>query len=210
MKKQLVLDFDGVLYDSLSAGRKAVNESITVFGIPAFPDDDSFRAIYSQNYNDFLRSYNLSDDDIRVHNKLFEIAFNRYTQEARLYDEVPELLDALSEDFHMRIVSSNMEHIINRVLDQAGIDCFEEIMGFETSPSKVDKLEVICEECNQKPGDILFVTDSVGDIIESQEAGVPVIAVTWGFQSKKDLQKADPDYIVDSFEELIQLFAELY
>ena len=40
------------------------------------------------------------------------------------------------------------------------------------------------------------------DVETAKNAGIPCIIVTWGFRDREDLVKLNPDYIVDTAEEL--------
>lgn len=56
-------------------------------------------------------------------------------------------------------------------------------------------------------GDVYFVTDTAGDVIEGNRAEVKTIAVTWGFHDRERLEKAKPDIIVNTPEELLNYFS---
>ena len=43
----------------------------------------------------------------------------------------------------------------------------------------------------------VFVGDGETDIETAKNAGLPVVAVTWGFRDRAVLEKLDPDIIVD-------------
>ena len=44
----------------------------------------------------------------------------------------------------------------------------------------VDKFNLIAEKYGVENKDMIFITDTLGDIREAEIAGVPTIAVTWG------------------------------
>ena len=52
-----------------------------------------------------------------------------------------------------------------------------------------------------------MIGDSVSDIRYAKRAGVQSIAVTWGWQSRDRLVKEDPDFIVNSVQELAILLS---
>jgi phosphoglycolate phosphatase len=55
-------------------------------------------------------------------------------------------------------------------------------------------------ESRQLPSskDIVMIGDTVFDIEGGKENGLSSIAVTYGFGKKEDLEKARPDYLVES------------
>lgn len=56
--------------------------------------------------------------------------------------------------------------------------------------------------------EVLYVGDSLVDIATARNAGVDVVAVTWGFQKKDELQAARPDYLVDSTNEILRIIQQ--
>ena len=77
----------------------------------------------------------------------------------------------------------------------------------EEEKSKVKKIERIKEE---NPNALFYyIGDTSGDIKEGQKAGVTTVAVTWGFHEKENLEKENPDHIVDTPIELVKLFKSM-
>jgi phosphoglycolate phosphatase-like HAD superfamily hydrolase len=59
------------------------------------------------------------------------------------------------------------------------------------------------EKCNVKiKNKVLKVGDTVVDIFEGKNAGVLTAAVLTGTQKKSDLEKFEPDYIIDSIKDI--------
>ena len=52
----------------------------------------------------------------------------------------------------------------------------------------------------------IYVGDETRDVEAARKAGVQIIAVGWGLNSRASLLLQNPDFIVDSPEELTQLF----
>jgi phosphoglycolate phosphatase-like HAD superfamily hydrolase len=49
----------------------------------------------------------------------------------------------------------------------------------------------------------LFITDTVGDIIEAEKCAIRSVAVTWGYHDTTNLTKAKPAAIVNDTTELL-------
>ena len=76
-----------------------------------------------------------------------------------------------------------------------------------------DKAKKILGACNYfgvDPGLARMIGDTVSDIRYAKRAGVQSIAVTWGWQSRDRLVKEDPDFIVNSVQELADLIESEY
>ena len=55
---------------------------------------------------------------------------------------------------------------------------------------------------------MLYIGDELRDVKASQKAGVPIAAVTWGFNSKESLAACSPDYLFDSPADFLRLLSE--
>jgi phosphoglycolate phosphatase-like HAD superfamily hydrolase len=54
---------------------------------------------------------------------------------------------------------------------------------------------------------VFMVGDSLSDIRAAKEAGIQSVAVAWGHQSLSRLMNGEPDHVVHSPQELLELFA---
>jgi phosphoglycolate phosphatase len=50
-----------------------------------------------------------------------------------------------------------------------------------------------------------YIGDTAGDIREARAAGVRTVAVTWGWHSRERLAATQPDFLVDTPEELLSI-----
>ena len=51
----------------------------------------------------------------------------------------------------------------------------------------------------------LIVGDELRDVKASQKAGIPIAAVTWGFNSRASLAASEPDYLFDTPSDFLRL-----
>jgi phosphoglycolate phosphatase-like HAD superfamily hydrolase len=59
----------------------------------------------------------------------------------------------------------------------------------------VEKYKINKNEC-------IFITDTLGDLIEAKESGVSSIAVDFGFHDKETLLKGEPYKVISSFSDI--------
>lgn len=71
--------------------------------------------------------------------------------------------------------------------------------------SKVEKIRHITERSGMQGNGTFYIGDTVGDILEAKQAGVKTVAVTWGWHTKEQLSVANPDSLIDSPEELLEI-----
>jgi phosphoglycolate phosphatase-like HAD superfamily hydrolase len=59
------------------------------------------------------------------------------------------------------------------------------------------------------PRQALMVGDTAADILAGKAAGIKTCAVTYGFGSLAELQQCQPDYLIDTFSDLVRLVGAL-
>ena len=74
-------------------------------------------------------------------------------------------------------------------------DCNER----KPSPSPILKA---CKELEAKPEETAVIGDHIYDIIAGKKAGCMTIAITTGVKTKEELEKHEPDYIINDLNEL--------
>lgn len=118
-----------------------------------------------------------------------------------------KILENLSKKYLLHIVSSVTTQLIKDFLGFNGIiNCFKEIFGRDIEISKVKKFQMLFETYNLDTKDVIFITDTVGDIEEAKEMCIEnIIAVTDGFHKKERLQKANPKYVINSIINLEEI-----
>ena len=55
------------------------------------------------------------------------------------------------------------------------------------------------------PPQALMVGDTTADILAGKAAGLKTCAVTYGFGSTEEIQHCQPDYVLDTFSDLVRL-----
>ncbi len=196
MKKAIIFDFDGVIQDtfriSYEVSKKIIGEALT---------EESFRDIFSGNV---FQDARLTRE---VGQKISEL-YNKELEFLTLDKEVKKNLEKLAKQYPLFIISSNQEKTLNTYFQNNNCThIFQEILGAETHQSKVAKFRHLFEKYQLKAEDCVFVTDTLGDILEAKEVGVKVIAVDFGFHKRDRLEKGEPFKIVSSFEEILEIIA---
>jgi phosphoglycolate phosphatase-like HAD superfamily hydrolase len=67
-------------------------------------------------------------------------------------------------------------------------------------------LHLICNELKNSEEEVIFIGDSVVDVMAGNKAKIPVIAVTTGVFPKEELENHNPRNICDSLTEILDIF----
>jgi len=107
------------------------------------------------------------------------------------------------------ILTSNSQENVKKFLKIQSLDCFDFISTVPKLSGKAKNLKAIMRTHSLESNDLIFIGDEIRDIKASKKAKVPVVGVTWGFNSEQSLKAAEPDYIVPSPRELDSLLEKL-
>ena len=115
-----------------------------------------------------------------------EIYGSNLHDKSRVYDWIPELLDKLTARGIKLSILSNKPHKLTEKVAHFYLShwSFHPVFGHRDEvprkPDPAGALE-IAKLMKVEPGRILFVGDSVNDILTAQAAGMIPVGVTWGY-----------------------------
>lgn len=127
---------------------------------------------------------------------------------ARVYDGVVPFLTALQDSgARLAVVTNKPAAFTGPLLRKMGLDhWFEVSISGDTLPVKKPdpaQLHHAIEKLGGSPDSTLMVGDSINDIQAAQRAGVPVVAVRYGYNYGGGIDEAGADIVVDSLVELL-------
>lgn len=210
MKRLIIYDLDGTLVDTGEDIAEAANHMLTELTGAALPSDEVRRCV-GQGLHDLVRRCLKTDDEALVERgtTLFGDYYGRHLLDhSRLYPQARQTLDYFRARTQA-IVTNKPQPFARDLLAGLGVaDYFLEIIapgsGFlkKPDPAAVHHLmarqRLVAEE-------VLLIGDSLIDVETGRNAGVLTVVLTHGFQDQEDLAAADPDLLVNNFEELLAL-----
>ena len=121
----------------------------------------------------------------------------------RPFPGIPELL---TRSGRLLAVHTNKPgRVARRILAGLGLlDRFALVTGGDEAPRKPDPggtLELM-RRLGARPEETVFIGDSPTDVRTARQAGVPMVAVTWGFRPRAELRAAGAVRLVDRVAEL--------
>lgn len=183
--KIIIFDFDGVFVSDFDFHKKRIEDFLSIS-----ITDEEFYDIHSGNvYKDDKHGLELGNFDAQEYFRTIHDDFVKLP----IVDGMAQVTQKAQEIGQIFIVSSGGENNIrdffveNRICENL---CT--IYGVETHPSKEKKFEKIINETGISANDIIFITDTLGDIHEANSLGIASLAVTWGFQNIDTLQQGVP------------------
>ncbi len=190
MIKTIIFDFDGVIHDTFELAyniNKQIDNSLT---------SDEYKDFFNGNiYDNKKVTKDAADRFFKLQNEEFE--------KLRINKEIKKELLKLKERFDLFIITSNMESTLKNYFENNGImHIFKEVLGIETSHLKVEKFKYLINKYHLNKDNCIFVTDTLGDILEANKVDLNTIAVDYGFHGRKRLAKGNPIKIISDFGDL--------
>jgi phosphoglycolate phosphatase-like HAD superfamily hydrolase len=135
---------------------------------------------------------------------------NKAFEHLRIEKNIKQFLKELYDKYSLFIISSNQEKALNTYFQNNNfINIFKEVLGMETDRSKIEKFKTVLEKQKLKPDECIFVTDTLGDILEANKVGIKTIAVDFGFHCRERLEKGKPFKIISDFNEVEEILKDL-
>ncbi|TFG08888.1 MAG: HAD family hydrolase [Promethearchaeota archaeon] len=225
--KAIIFDFDGTILDIMEPLRNSIEEVYSEKGINS-EMESTIHEIGSvlesvQGYpipKILLQSYEIFNyitsleklsflKKFRVALKIFS-RYQEYSKEAQLFPETKILLEFLYKNVDLYIVSHNQSKSIIEHLQKHDIEkYFKEFFGADKLPHlKPDPealMPVLGKYRGSKIKDFLIIGDMPSDIEAGKELGIHTIAIASGISKKEILLEYDPDLLVNSISELLNL-----
>ncbi len=206
--KLVIFDLDGTLLDTIDDLGAAANHVLERHGLPLHGMDE-YRLMVGRGMRNLIRMAlpdGTSEDTVSVMLSEFLEWYQEHLDIAtRPYPGVQELVSRLNRaGFRLAVASNKIQPGTERLVSKffPGIP-FVAVMGnCSAFPLKPDPALVryIMDRAGVCESDTLMVGDSGIDIETAHNAGIPVIAVSWGFRPRIELAAADS--IADTVDEL--------
>ncbi len=206
MKKVIIFDFDGVLADSFTVIYEL--NRVVAEGLGKSLSSEELRSCFETHINEGLaRLYQFGPEEKEKMVTAKALLFSKYLtpENIKLFPFAKELIVEASKIGELYIVSTAPGESIRRVLERENLaSYFKEIIGQNKLP-KVTIFKTLLQD--KKDDKIFFITDTTGDIKETQKTDIHfhIVAVTWGYHAKELLKSENPEYLVDRPEEITSI-----
>lgn len=205
-------DLDGTLIDTSGDLAAAVNYAIGTIGRPPFPTD-AIRPFVGKGAKVMLeRALDASGGyDGAMLEQTLPVLLDYYQQNLAIhsvpYPGCVAMLDALAaRGVKLAICTNKVERFTIPLMEQIGLsDRFAAIVGGDTvGISKPDPAPIHEMVARAGGGRAVFIGDTINDIAGARNAGIPSIAVSFGFLDGP-VEALEADAVIDHFDELIPL-----
>ncbi|HOE16185.1 MAG TPA: HAD-IA family hydrolase [Syntrophorhabdaceae bacterium] len=194
--KNIILDFDGTLIDSQHLFLACANELSEVFGYE--PIDQISRLREKSTPSVLTDVLGLLPEQIPLWMQKLKDRLSNNIRSAVTVKGMKEALFALRDDYRLGILTSNSEETVRHILVRDGIGQVDFIWADAYVLEKDRAIEGAVAKYALSREETVYVGDEVGDVDACRKVGIKIIAVSWGFNSKKILERKEPDYLVET------------
>ncbi|WP_092366678.1 phosphoglycolate phosphatase [Phytopseudomonas seleniipraecipitans] len=215
LPRLVMFDLDGTLVDSVPDLATAVDRMLAELGRePAGVEQvrrwvgNGARVLVRRALAGGIEHGAVSDAETEVALARFLDIYADCHELITLYPGVHELLEALSTAaVELAVVTNKPERFVAPLLEQVGLGgYFRWIIGGDTLPQqKPDPAALlqVMHLAGVSNLQSLFVGDSRSDVLAARAAGVPCVAVSYGYNHGRPVAEEEPDRVVDSLAELL-------
>ena len=216
----IIFDLDGTLINTIDDLGQACNHALAACAFPTHKIEDYPRLVgngINRLIERALPEEHRNEETVLRVREYFVPYYDEHNCDlTRPYDGITELLQTLKTEGHLLAVASNKyQAATEKIVAQLFPNIFDVVLGErENIPRKPDpqivydithSLSPIVQSAPHTPSPILYVGDSLVDAETAKAANLPFVACTWGFCTTEQLQKAQPDYMVNHPNEILGL-----
>ena len=210
MKTAILFDLDGTLLDTLGDLHAATNAVLRSFGYPERTMDE-VRRFVGNGARVLIQQAVPEGEAHRVDEVL--AAFQPYYAAhcdilTRPYPGIPELLSKLGEKYPLAVVSNKPDRAVKELakIYFPALYARGESADCPRKPAP-DMVRMAMQALGAE--NCIYVGDSEVDVLTAKNAGVPCIAVTWGFRDVEILRAAGAEYFCHHAADLPAIIEEV-
>ena len=211
----LLFDLDGTLVDSRTDIVNSVNFALEQLGHLRLPDAQIVTFVGEGARLLIERALRTSQNTPPSQSEIdaaYEV-FKRYYRahlfdDTRIYPGVAATLDQLAK-LPKAIVTNKPYDLTIALFDGIGLaHHFRAVLGGDSLPERKPAPAMLLEaarRCDVAPPECLMIGDTWVDVAAGQAAGMKTCGFVAGFRGRAELVEAGADYLIERFDELLQI-----
>lgn len=192
--KIVVFDMDGVIFDSIEESMKTVAKQY-----PGLTPK-MHKELLTGNFHEEIKKITLpkkieTEEEIKIRQE----EYSKIKSKSPMYEGIENLLIKLHGlGYILALNTSAFSRNTLPILENSKIThLFDTVATAELSKSKMEKFEMIRDKYTVTEENVLFVTDTLGDLREADEANIPTIIVTWGAHDRSYFDREKHNNLID-------------
>ena len=202
----VIFDYDGVLADTLDDLIRFGQEACNQLGVQHAVAKEDLSNLEVMSFATYGRACKVPEPLIDEFVNISLSLFAEKESPPAIFDGLSEVIQQLSTNHKIAVVTTNSSQNVQAFLTQHGLDTLvHAVYGVDTPGSKAQKISIARERFAENGEAVFMIGDALSDVRAAKEAGVISIAVTWGHQSLETLLRGEPDYLVNFYHGLVDV-----
>jgi len=224
-KRLLIFDFDGTIVDSgdivylinKSIFRREFNINIRRKEFYNLFNDNFYKnfakLLYKHKLIGFLGLIKLEFEKKKIQKYVEKllIELEEHKHHFKPFPNTKNMLENLKKSNIISVVSSDLDNFVKYIIKKYKLNYFDDVLGADFALSKIKKIKHLIKKYKMPRDKVIYIGDTIGDIVEAKKSGIKCIAITYGFHSKNHFAKSDikADYYANNTKELFDIINHL-
>ena len=206
--KTIIFDFDGTIADTMTLGVEISNHLSDRFGYKKINSNADLDFYRNQSTQDALKAIGISLVKLPFVARSFRQNLSKKIDELQPVDGICDVLSKLSKEYTLGIVTSNSERNIDAFLKKHFLEGYFKfrstgIQLFRKSTS----IKSMIRKYQLERDDVIVIGDETRDIEAARKCKLRIVSVSWGFHSSALLSKHQPDQLISTPKDLLNLLS---
>lgn len=210
----IIFDLDGTLTDNTQGILNSVRYALKQMHIDDFQEEIPSQFIGPPLQWGFKNLYNMNERNTQLAVEYFREYYGENGWHENIpYPGISEMLQELNfAGKKLYVATSKLEKYAKRIIEHFEFDKYIiQLNGADYSGKKATKSTIIANLLEMQQlfpsKGIVMIGDTAFDIEGGKENGLSTIAVSYGFGKEEELKNANPDYYVESVDELFEILS---
>ncbi len=208
-KKVAIFDFDGTIANTIPKDAEIANlfnKFTNEFGIDKQMTEKEVKRLRGLSLKEVVKS---------LHIRFYRLPFILRKVQKFLHpdllksDPIEGMTDVIKklkeEEYILGIVTSSKKALVENFLKRHGINGFDFIQSGTSLFGKHRIINKLLKKYGFSQEETIYIGDEIRDIEATKKSEVPIISVTWGFNSKEGLKKYLPHFLAEKPADIIKI-----
>ncbi len=212
--KLIIFDLDGTLLNTIADLGVACNEALAHFGFPTHSLDE-YPQLVGNGVNKLIeralpKEERTEDNVLRMRTVFIPFYDEHNCVHTTPYEGIKEMLQTLKlRGIRLAVASNKYQAATTKIVAHYFPNMFDVVLGERTGVPRKPNPQIVTDILQatnmHDKTEVLYVGDSDVDIHTAQAAGLTNVACSWGFCSPEILQNEQPNYLISTPQEILNL-----
>lgn len=195
----LIFDFDGTIADTFPLIIKVLNHLAPEFGYKTVEDRKTLEESRNHTIPEILKFMHIQFYKLPFLVKRSREEMQKEITKSNPIKGIKEALMSLKKSkVKLGVISSNSRENVEKFLMEHELLFFDFIYTGTSLFGKQYVIKKVLKKWKLDPATTVYVGDELRDIDAAKKVGIPIAAVTWGFNSHKSLLAKNPEFLIDN------------